>query len=332
MPRRHHPKRGSMAYSPRKRAKREVPKIKHWPEGEKEPRIQGFAGYKAGMTHAFVVDYRPTSTTAKQEVQIPVTIIETPPMKVVAIRFYENTYYGLKTITEIWADKIDKELVRRISIPEENRADEKWKIVENSNVDEVRILAHTQPKLVTGVPKKKPELIEIRVGGGSIEERIEYAKSILGKEIDVTHFAKDGKMIDVTGVTKGKGFQGAVKRWGIKILSHKDSKRRRQAGTLGPWTPSYVMREVPQAGQVGYHQRTEFNKRILKVGESGEEITPKGGFLHYGVVRNKYLIIHGSVPGPAKRLIRLRDPIRLKGVEVEKPDLTYVSLESKQGV
>jgi large subunit ribosomal protein L3 len=103
-------------------------------------------------------------------------------------------------------------------------------------------------------------------------------------------------------------------------------------GTLGPWHPSYVMSEVPQAGQVGYHKRTEYNKRVLKIGSDGSEISPNGGFLHYGVVTNQYVIIHGSVPGPSKRLIRIREPIRMKGVKVEKTDLTYISTESKQGV
>ena len=59
MPDTHHPKRGSKGYSPRKRAKSEIPRFKSWPKREGEPKIQGFAGYKAGMTHAFVVDYRP---------------------------------------------------------------------------------------------------------------------------------------------------------------------------------------------------------------------------------------------------------------------------------
>ena len=328
MGKRHHPKRGSMGYSPRKRARSETPHLTSWPEAGNESRLQGFAGYKAGMTHAFVVDYRPTSTTSGQEVQMPVTVLETPPMKVAVVRFYKNTSYGLKTLTETWAKNIDKELGRKTSMPKKIEK----KTVKKEDVDDVRVLCYTLPKLVSGIPKKKPELMEIRVGGGTIEQRIGYANSVLGKEISVNQFTKEGQMIDVAGVTKGKGFQGAVKRWGVKLLTHKNSKRRRQAGNLGPWNPSYVLSEVPQAGQTGYHQRTEFNKRILKVGEKGEEITSKGGFLHYGLIRNSYVIVHGSVPGPVKRMVRLRDPVRLKGVKVEKPEVTYISTASKQGV
>ena len=97
MPERHHPRRGSMGYSPRKRAKSETPHIKSWPEGQEKPKIQGFLGYKAGMTHAFVVDYRPTSTTSGREVIMPVSVVETPPIKIAAIRSYEQSISGLQT-------------------------------------------------------------------------------------------------------------------------------------------------------------------------------------------------------------------------------------------
>lgn len=329
MSKKHHPRRGSMAYSPRKRAKSEVPRFHSWPKGGKEVKIQGFAGYKAGMTHAFVKDYRPTSTTTGQEVQIPVTIIEVPPLMVAAVRTYKNTPSGLKVDKEIWAKKLNKELGRKISMPKKK---EKTKTIRfKKEIDDIRILVYTQPRLVTGIPKKKPELMEVRIGGGTIEERLKYAKLKLGKSIDIKEFAKDGMMVDIAAITKGKGFQGAVKRWGVKLLTHKNSKHRRMVGTLGPWHPAYVNRAVPQAGQMGYHQRTEFNKRILEIGDNGEKITPNGGFIRYGIIRNQYVVIHGSIAGPSKRLIRFREPIRLEGVKVEKPEMTYISRESKQG-
>ncbi|MCD6146962.1 MAG: 50S ribosomal protein L3 [Thermoplasmata archaeon] len=325
MPTKHHPRRGSKGYSPRKRARSEVPRIQSWPDGDDKPRLQGFAGYKAGMTHAFVVDYRPTSTTSGQEVMIPVTVVETPPMKIAAIRLYKSTPYGLKTITETWADNVE-ELKGRIPLPK------KTKELEVEDFDDIRVIAYTKPRDVTGVPKKLPEIMEIRIGGGSKEERLNYAKEILGKEVDISDIYSDGSMVDIAAITKGKGFQGSIKRWGLKLLTHKNRKHRRMVGTLGPWL-SWVRSTVPQGGQTGYHHRVEYNKRILRIGENGEEITPEGGFLHYGVVRNKYILLHGSIPGPAKRLIRMRDAIRYhKGVKVEKPEITYISTMSKQGV
>jgi large subunit ribosomal protein L3 len=184
---------------------------------------------------------------------------------------------------------------------------------------------------VKGLPKKAPDIMEVRIGGGTVTERLEFARSLLGKEITIKDFAKEGANIDISAITKGKGFGGHIKRWGVKLLDHKNDKHRRMIGTLGPHFPSYIRPSVPQAGQIGYHQRTEFNKIILKIGENGEEVNPSGGFLNYGEVENPYVIIHGSVPGPSKRLVRFRDPMRQKIVKVEEPEITYISQKSHQG-
>jgi len=334
MPKEHRPRHGSMAYSPRKRSESEIPRFSSWPEIDDGPKLQGFAGYKAGMTHAIMVDYRPTSTTSGQEVQVPVTVVEVPPMIVVAVRIYKRTYEGHQVVAEIWANKLDKELARTFPIPKSGKRKHSWKDVKHAIIDEVRLIMHTQPNLVSGIPKKKPEIMENRVGGGTIDERLEYAKSLLGKELKITDFTKEGAMIDVVAVTKGKGWQGMIKRFGIKLAHHKDSKHRRMLGTRGTFTPKYIRPTVPQAGQIGYHQRTEYNKRIVKIGEDGTEITPDGGFLHYGIIKNTYVLVHGSIPGPTKRLIRFRDAVRLgRHVVLDKsPELVYISKKSKQGV
>ena len=320
-----------MAYSPRKRARSQIPHIRHWPHrGGDTPKIQGFMGYKAGMTHALVVDYRPTSTTSGREVIMPVSVVETPPMKIAAARFYKETNKGLQTTGEIWSDKLDAELAKRVSVPKKSKK-QKWD--QFKNADDVRVLVYTQPKQVKSIPKKIPELREMRVSGGSIEERINYVKDILGKEVTINDVVREGDMIDFLAITKGKGFQGHVQRWGVKLLSHKNSKHRRMIGTAGSWHPNWVQATVPQAGQMGYHQRTEYNKRVLKIGENGEDITPAGGFPHYGNINNSYVLIHGSIPGPTKRVVSMRDAIRYRrGVEVKKPEISYISTTSKQGV
>jgi large subunit ribosomal protein L3 len=295
-----------------------------------KPKIQGFLGYKAGMTHAFIVDYRPTSTTTGREVRMPVSIVETPPIKIAAVRVYKNTCNGLQTIGEIWAEKLDPELSKRLPLAKKEKK-KNWDFVKDA--DEIRALVYTQPKLVTGIPKKTPEIRELRISGGSIEEQINYAKEILGKEMKIKDAVKEGDMLDIIAVTKGKGFEGVIKRWGVKLLVHKNSKHRRMIGTAGSWHPNWIQATVPQAGQRGYHQRTEYNKRVLKIGENGTEITPSGGFPHYGVIRNSYIVLHGSIPGPTKRLVSMRDAIRYqRGVKIEKPEITYISTTSKQGV
>lgn len=332
MPKEHRPRHGSMGFSPRKRSESPIPHFSSWPETDGAPRVQGFAGYKAGMTHATIVDYRPTSTTSGQEVQVPVTVVEVPPMRVAGVRLYQQTHEGLKTVGEVWATHLDKELGRVFPIPKDYNADEAWTKVDAVQVDDVRLLTYTQPILVTGVPKKKPELMENRVGGGAIADRLAYAKERLGKDLPVTEFCREGSMVDVAAITKGKGWQGHHTRWGTRLLSHKNSKHRRNIGTLGNFQPGFVRPTVPQSGQFGYHQRTEYNKRILKIGEKGDEITPDGGFLNYGNIRTSYVILHGSIPGPAKRLIRFRDATRATFVKLEKPpEVTFVSRQSKQG-
>jgi large subunit ribosomal protein L3 len=333
MGKRSHPRQGSMGFYPRQRARSVVPHTKSWAADESsQPKLQGFAGYKAGMTHALVVDYRTSSTTSGQEVRMPVTVIETPPMGIVAVRVYESTPYGLKALTEVWADKVDERVDDRTHVPKKQDAAAKWKLVESATIADVRVLAHTKPADVSGVDSKTPEVMEIRVGGGDLKARLAYARTILGKTLTITDALKAGQMMDAQAVTKGYGFESRVVRFHTKLLSHKNSKHRRMIGTQGSWHPNWVQSTVPNDGQRGMHHRTEYNKRILKVGENGSEVTPAGGFPHYGVVRNQYLLVHGSIPGPAKRLIRLRDAVRYnKELTSVTADVRYVSLESKQG-
>ena len=325
-----------MAFSPRKRARSETPHISSWAavEGD-DPKILGFAGYKVGMSHIMAVDYRKKSTTAGQEIRMPVTIVEIPPMKVIGARGYIQDTYGLRTLTEAWEKKIDKDLERTLPIPKGHNAKEAWKKMSDNDLEEIRLLVHTQPRMVTGIPKKRPEIMEMAVGGGSLDAQIEFAKEMMGKEFTMSDFTQDGEMLDAIAVTTGYGFQGHVKRWGVKLLTHKNSKHRRMIGNLGPFSPGYVVSTVPQAGQTGYHQRTEYNKRLLKIGDNPDEINPKGGFLNYGLIRGNYALLHGSLPGPSKRLIRFRKAVRFHGKKTEAivaPEITMISQESQQGV
>ncbi|MFL2926946.1 MAG: 50S ribosomal protein L3 [Candidatus Poseidoniales archaeon] len=336
MPKHNKPNRGSMAFSPRKRARSETPHISSWAavEGD-DPKILGFAGYKVGMSHIMAVDYRKKSTTAGQEIRMPVTIVEIPPMKVIGARGYIQDTYGLRTLTEAWEKKIDKDLERTLPIPKGHNVKAAWKKMSDSDLEEVRLLVHTQPRMVTGIPKKRPEIMEMAVGGGSVDAQIEFAKEMMGKEFTMSDFTQDGEMLDAIAVTTGYGFQGHVKRWGVKLLTHKNSKHRRMIGNLGPFSPGYVVSTVPQAGQTGYHQRTEYNKRLLKIGDNPDEINPKGGFLNYGLIRGNYALLHGSLPGPSKRLIRFRKAVRFHGKKTDSvvvPEITMISQESQQGV
>ena len=113
----HRPKRGSLAFSPRKRAKSHIPRFRAWPEATGEPRLQSFAGYKVGMTHVIMVDDIKNSLTQGMEISVPVTVIETPAIRVAAIRAYAEDSSGEKAIAEAWAADLDPELKRRIPVP-----------------------------------------------------------------------------------------------------------------------------------------------------------------------------------------------------------------------
>ncbi len=330
------PRRGSLGVRPRKRAAEFIPRVRSWPEVSFEtPKILGFLGYKAGMTHLIMIDDRPGTLTEGKEIFVPVTVIETPPMVPVAARFYIRTSRGLQTLTEVWTQvPEDLELWRRVktlSVGEENTKKSMGKVEKfKEKIERVSLLMSSQPKLAGGLSKKVPDIVEIKVGGGSIEERIDYALKILGKEVKVTDVFSVGQFIDVIGVTKGKGFQGVIKRFGVKELPrwHKHRKGSRRIGSRSPGIGT--LSAVPQPGQMGFHRRTELNKRILVIGHNGYEITPSGGFPHYGIVRSDYIVVKGSIQGPPKRPLVLRWPVRPPAwTPTEPPKILYVSLESK---
>jgi len=328
MPRVRFPKRGSRAFSPRKRAKTIEGRIDFWPEVEEGPQLLGFAGYKAGMTHIFIIEDRDRSPDFGKEVRNAATVIDAPPMFIFAIRAYVKTSEGLKVLTEAWTEKPPEDIRRRVkplipTAPEGTLDEISSKL---DTMAELRVVAATQPRL-SSVPKKKPELMEIKIGGGTKEEQLDYARGLLGKTVKASEVFRAGESIDVIGVTKGKGFQGPVKRWGIRILQHKSRKTKRGVASIGPWHPARVMPGVPRAGQMGFHNRTEYNKRILLLGSDGERVTPKGGFNRYGFVNGDYLVVKGSVMGPTKRLIKLRKAARRSRYPEEEPQLTHIHTE-----
>src|SRR6056297_1865829 len=122
MPQPSRPRKGSMGFGPRKRAVSEVPRIRSWPDDDGAPALQGFAGYKAGMTHVVVVNDSADSPREGMEESVPVTVVETPPMRAVALRAYEDTPYGMRPLTEVWTDEFHPELDRTLDLPEDGDA------------------------------------------------------------------------------------------------------------------------------------------------------------------------------------------------------------------
>ncbi len=263
------PRRGSLGVRPRKRAAEFVPRIRSWPVVDfPEPRPLALLGYKAGMTHVLMIDDRAGTPTHGKEIFVPVTVVEVPPMVVLGARFYIKYGTANRALTEAWAVP-PKELevwrrVKTLSIPEDHVEKARKKVEEYKDyLSRVSLILASQPKLAGGLSKKAPDIIEVAIGGGELADRVEYAFGMLGKQVRVCDVLKPGFFTDVIGVTKGKGFQGVIKRFGVKELPrwHKHRKGSRRIGSRSPGIGA--ISPTPQAGQMGFHRRTEYNKRIL---------------------------------------------------------------------
>lgn len=305
---RNRPKRNTLSFWHLSRADRIYPRIKSWPLIQDAIPV-AFAGYKVGMTHLLMIETREGSHLKNEEVSVPVTILEVPPLKVFGIRLYKKTTNGYKTITDIIAKDINENLLRKIKNLNPKNSD-KINEIEKYNPDLIKLLVHTQPYL-TSIGKKKPEVFEIPIGG-EINKAIDYAKNIFGKEIKITDVFKENELIDVIGVTKGHGFQGSVKRFGVKIIPRVNrwGESHRRVGSKGAWGMRRIFPTTPMPGQYGFFRRTEYNKLILKISDNPSEINPSSGWPHYGLVKNTWIAIKGSLFGPAKRLLILRKAIR----------------------
>lgn len=295
------PRRGSLAYWRRGRARRLVPRMRSWNISGKG--LQGFPAYKAGMGQVLMIEDS-ESPFKNQEVTKAVTVLEVPPVYVYSITAYESTVYGLKKVAEIPALNAPKELKRILTVAK--KAKIRLEDLHQRQLADVRLIVATQPHKA-GL-KKTPEVAEIAIAGKDSIEKLTYAKEVLGKEIKVSDVFADGEFLDAITVTKGKGWQGVVKRLGVALGPRKATQRRRHGGSIGPEKQGKVMYTVPRAGQTGFHRRTESNKRILKIGEAGKakEIIPAGGFVDYGELKSDYLVIEGSLSGPERRVIMLR--------------------------
>lgn len=303
------PRHGSMQYWPRKRASREHARVRTWASSTVSDKstLLGFAGYKVGMTHTMAVDNRPKHLTKGDTIAMPVTIVECPDIVILGLNAYKKENGALKIAKTIMSDKSNKNLKR--TLVENKQKHDLSSIERMTKIVEIRALVHTQP-YKTNLGKKKPEVFEISLGG-NVNAQIEFMKNNLGKEIPVNEVLKEGQLVDIHAVTKGKGFQGPVKRFGVGLRQHKAEKVKRGPGSLGPWRgQGHVMYRVAHAGQMGYHTRTFYNSWIVKLGDKVADINTKEGFRAYGVLKNKYLLFKGSLPGPAKRLLKFTAPMR----------------------
>ena len=324
-------KRGSKQFWPRVRAKKLTAVVNNWGSKilPKETNVLGFPAYKVGMTNIGVIDNFSHTITKGQEINMPVTILECPPVTILSVKLYGVDEYENKQIVKEYSAQVkDKFLAKKVDaqkkaakIPTAEQAiNEAKELV----VEEVRLKVMTHPSQTT-IGQKKPHVLELGVSG-SIEEAITFGLEKLGKEVKASEVFQGGELMDIHGITTGKGHQGAVKRFGVKLTSHKSEKKRRHAGNVGAWTPSRVTHTIPLPGQHGLHERTEWNKWIVKMSDNVEEINRISGFRHYGLVKGEYLLVKGSVQGPVKRMVTLVRSIRPnKRYPKVAPQITYIN-------
>ncbi len=235
----------------------------------------------------------------------------------------------------------------------------------------IRVIAHTQFEKVKQLGRKKDYIMEIQVrlpvragvracadmcaarqvnGGSSATAKVNFAKDLLEKSLNVNNVFRTNEMIDTIGITRGRGWEGVTTRWGTRRLPRKTRKGLRKVACIGPWHPSRVSFTVARSGQMGYHHRTEVNKKIYKIGKSRlteegkyngqtlsdltkKDINPLGGFPHYGMVNNDFLVIKGGIVGPVRRIVTLRKVTGRAPTSdaKEKVDLKWIDTSSKIG-
>lgn len=301
--------------------------MRTWPQLVTEKiSLLGFAGFKAGGIHILTVDDREKTPNFGKQLLNAATVIATPPIKIIGIRGYTRDLYGQHAIFDVYAKDLPKELSRKFDAKSTDDGISKAESLLESASDVMAIVAISPNSI--GLGQKVPFVFEVAVSGKDPRSQYDYVKSLLGREIRNTDVFQIGQNIDVFGITRGKGIEGPITRFGVKRKQHKSRKSVRAVGTLGPISPAVVMYTVARQGQRGFHQRTEYNKRILIISNTDKDaqnsINPPGGFKHFGLVKGDYIVVRGSVPGVPKRLVKMRQPIRGVSKKVLEPKVLEV--------
>jgi large subunit ribosomal protein L3 len=301
--------------------------VRTWPQLVTEKiSLLGFAGFKAGGIHILTVDDREKTPNFGKQLLNAATVIATPPIKIIGIRGYKRDLYGQHAIFDVYAKDLPKELSRKFDAKSTDDGISKAESLLESASDVMAIVAISPNSI--GLGQRVPFVFEVAVSGKDHRSQYDYVKSLLGREIRNTDVFQIGQNIDVFGITRGKGIEGPITRFGVKRKQHKSRKSVRAVGTLGPISPAVVMYTVARQGQRGFHQRTEYNKRVLIISNTDKDaqnsINPPGGFKHFGLVKGDYIVVRGSVPGVPKRLVKMRQPIRGVSKKVLEPKVLEV--------
>ncbi len=146
----------------------------------------------------------------------------------------------------------------------------------------------------------KPEAGHFKRAGVGVkrhlkEFRLDDITSVeVGSVITADTFAA-GEKVDVTGITKGRGYTGAVKRWGLATLrmTHGTGPIHRQSGSMGVIDPAHIFKNKKMAGQYGNEQVTVQNLAVVKVD-----------------AEKNLIAVKGAVPGAKGGIVFIRDSVK----------------------
>ena len=126
------------------------------------------------------------------------------------------------------------------------------------------------------------------------EFRLEDCSANVGDVIAVDTFAA-GEKVDITGITKGHGYTGAIKRWNLHMLgkTHGIGPIHRQSGSMGVIDPARIFKNKKMAGQYGHEQVTVLNLAVVKIDSEKNLIAVKG-----------------AVPGAKGSIVFIRDSVK----------------------
>ena len=141
---------------------------------------------------------------------------------------------------------------------------------------------------------------------------VDVASYTLGQTLDASVFAQ-GEIVDVTGVSKGKGFQGVIKRYNQTRgpMGH-GSQYHRGVGSMGTLLPMHVLKGKKLPGHMGNEQVTIQNLVVVKVD-----------------LENNLILIKGNVPGPKKSLVIIREGVKAFNKKPANIELVTYSVEEE---
>ena len=144
---------------------------------------------------------------------------------------------------------------------------------------------------------------------------VDVASYTLGQVLDASVFAA-GEIVDVTGVSKGKGFQGVIKRYNQTRgpMGH-GSQYHRGVGSMGTLLPMHVLKGKKLPGHMGNEQVTIQNLEVVKVD-----------------LENNLILIKGNVPGPKKSLVIIREGVKANGKKATPIELVTYEVASDETV